>query len=314
MELRHVRYFIAVAEEKSFTRAAQKLRIAQPPLSRQIRDLEEELGVTLLERTSRTIRITAAGRVLLAEGRQLLAQAAEAVDRTRRAGSLSPQSVRVGFATGLGDAVQAALMRHLAAHPEAEVQFRNILSSEQAAALTEREIDIGLLRPPVDRNVFNCETLYRERLMALLPKGHILAREHSIALRQLAHETILLHKRSASAGLYDKVLELLREAEIQPKLVQTRTGPYEEAGTVLVASGKGIYIGGGAAIAHPGVSRQVRAVPISDSNATIGICMAWRKEEQSPQVLEFVESMRRALGRRSDEKTPRRKIIVRKKS
>jgi DNA-binding transcriptional LysR family regulator len=81
--------------------------------------------------------------------------------------------------------------------------------------------------------------------------------------------------------------------------VQTNTGPYEEAGTVLVASGKGIYIGGGAAIAHPGVSRQVRAIPLNDANATIGIWMAWRKEEQSPQVLEFLESMRLALKKRS---------------
>jgi DNA-binding transcriptional LysR family regulator len=206
--------------------------------------------------------------------------------------------VRVGFATGLGDAVQLALERHLATHPDAEVHFRNLLSSEQSAALRERQIDIGLMRPPVDRGNLIGETLFRERLMALLPKSHPLAKARSLSLSQLGSETILLHKRSASVGLYDKVIDLLRDAPVQPKLVQTMTGPYEEAGTVLVASGKGIYIGGGAAIAHPGVSRLVRAIPLSDASATIGICMAWRKEEQSPQVLEFIESMRLALNQR----------------
>jgi DNA-binding transcriptional LysR family regulator len=295
MELRHVRYFVAVAEEMSFTRAAKKLRIAQPPLSRQIQALEEELGVTLLLRTSRSVRITEAGRVLLAEGKPLLSQAAELFDRVHRAGMLSTQSIRVGFATGLGDALQLALKRHLGSHPEAEVQFRNLLSAEQSAALADRQIDIGLMRPPFDRSALTGETLYRERLMALVPKGHLLAKSRTVSLRQFAGETILLHKRSTSVGLYDKILELLHDADVQVKLVQTRTGPYEEAGTVLVASGKGIFIGGGAAIAHPGASRQVRAIPLSDPNATIGICMAWRKEEQSPQVLGFLESMRMAL-------------------
>jgi DNA-binding transcriptional LysR family regulator len=298
MELRHLRYFIAVAEEMNFTRAAKKLHIAQPPLSRQIKVLEDELGVMLLLRTSRSIHITEAGRVLLMEGKQLLSQAAEIVERVQRAGTRSSQCVRVGFATGLGDALQLVLERHLSIYPEAEVQYRNLLSSEQSVALMERKIDVGLMRPPFDQSSLNGETLYQERLMALLPKGHPLVKSRSLSLSQLADDTILLHKRSASVGLYDKVIELLRDAAIQPKLVQTKTGPYEEAGTVLVASGKGIYIGGGAAISHPGASRQVRAIPLSDPNATIGICMAWRKEKQPPLVLGFLDSMRLALQKR----------------
>ena len=95
--------------------------------------------------------------------------------------------------------------------------------------------------------------------------------------------------------MYDKVMELLREAHIHPKLVQTRTGPYEQEGTVLVGSGKGIYIAGGSAISHPGASREVKAIPLSDPGATIGICIAWRKGEQSPTVIGFLQSMRAVL-------------------
>jgi len=100
-----------------------------------------------------------------------------------------------------------------------------------------------------------------------------------------------------STGIYDKVVELIREAGIQPKLVQTRTGPYEEAGTLLVASGKGIYIAGGYAVTHPGASREIRAIPIAGANAMIGIWMAWRKGEESSTTIAFMQSMRLALKR-----------------
>ena len=295
MELRHLRYFITVAEEMSFTRASRKLHIAQPPLSRQIRKLEEDLGVMLLERNSRSMRLTNAGRILLEEGRGMLSQAAGIVERCRRAGTQASECVRVGFATGLGDSLQAALVQHLGSHPQAEVHYKNLLSSEHQAALREHQIDIGLLRPPVDDPSLEGELLYRERLVALVPKDHPIARLRSVTLQQLSEETILLHKRSVSTGIYDKVVALIREAGIRPKLVQTRTGPYEEAGTLLVASGKGIYIAGGYAITHPGASREIRAIPIAGANAMIGIWMAWRKGEESSATIAFMQSMRLAL-------------------
>ena len=295
MDIRHLRYFIAVAEELSFTRASQRLHIAQPPLSRQVRTLEQELGVALLARTSRSVRLTAAGQVLLAEGKALMSQMAGVEERTRRAGNGASGCVRVGFATGLGDALQGALERHMGVDPDAEVHFKSILSAEQSAALRDGTIDIGLMRPPFDHTCLEGETLYQERLVVLLPRRHRLAKARKIALEELDGQTILLHKRGASVGMYDKVMELLREAHIRPKLVQTRTGPYEQEGTVLVASGQGVYIAGGSAISHPGASREVRAIPLSDPGATIGICIAWRKNEQAPNVLAFLQSMRAVL-------------------
>jgi DNA-binding transcriptional LysR family regulator len=217
------------------------------------------------------------------------------VERCRRAGTQASECVRVGFATGLGDSLQAALVQHLGSHPQAEVHYKNLLSSEHQAALREHQIDIGLLRPPVDDPSLEGELLYRERLVALVPKDHPIARLRSVTLQQLSEETILLHKRSVSTGIYDKVVALIREAGIRPKLVQTRTGPYEEAGTLLVASGKGIYIAGGYAVTHPGASREIRAIPIAGANAMIGIWMAWRKGEESSATIAFMQSMRLAL-------------------
>src|SRR5258708_27840777 len=130
MELGDLRYFVPVAAERRFARGSRKLHIAQPPLSRQIRKLEEELGVTLLERTSRSMRLTNAGRLLLEEGRGMLSQAAGIVERCRRAGTLASECVRVGFATGLGDSLQAALVQHLASQPQAEVHYKGLASSE----------------------------------------------------------------------------------------------------------------------------------------------------------------------------------------
>ena len=298
MNLRQIEYFVMVAEEMSFTRAARRLHISQPPLSRHIRALEEELGVVLLIRTSRSMRLTGAGRVLLAEGKLLIAQAASITDRVRRTGNVSGQCVRVGFATGLGDALHLALARHLIAQPDAEVHFKSIFSSEQSQALRENVIDIGLMRAPFDPLLLQGATLFQERLTALMPQRHRLAGRSNVRLADLANETILLHKRNVSVGVYDKVMELLRNARISPKMVQTKTGPYEEAGTALVASGKGIYISGGTADVHPGAGVEVRAVPISDADATVPVCIAWRKHEQSASVNQFVESMRATLAGR----------------
>jgi DNA-binding transcriptional LysR family regulator len=290
MELRLLRYFVAVAEELNFTRAAHRLHIAQPPLSRQIRQLEELIGVQLFVRDRRRVALTVPGKVLLREARIVLDQVQHAVELTRRSKRGEPKIIRVGIANGLGERVHPVLAAHYKRFPAVDVQCQDVFSTFQNEALRSLSIDVGFLRPPVDTAHLQSRPLFKEHFMALLSKTSRLARYKKVRLKQLSHETLLLHKRAVSSGVYDKVLELYRQAGVAPKVVHTRTGPWEEAGTMLVASGRGIYIGVGAVLSHPVFGSEVTTVPLSEPGATIDVHMAWRKDEQSRLVLDFVDS------------------------
>jgi len=292
MEFRQLRYFVTVAETLNFTRASEKLHIAQPAVSRQVRQLEQEIGVDLLIRGKRRILLTDAGRVLLEQAKILLAHAEHAADAARRAQKTERKLVRVGIAVGLGERVNTVLIQHAKSFPDVEVQCRNIVSSHQNEALKQLRIDVGFLRPPVDLEHFKSEVLFTEPLLVLIPETNPLARRKSVRLRQLAGMLLLLHRRSVSIGLYDKILELYREADITPEIEHTLAAPYEEAGGMLVASGKGIYIGVGAALEHPVFSRGVKAVRLDEPGASIDVHVAWRRDESSGALMDFLQSVR----------------------
>ncbi len=167
VELRHLRYFIAVAEALNFTKAAQRLHIAQPPLSRQIRQLEEEIGVQLLIRDRRRVELTDSGRVLLKEARILVAQTAHAVDAARCTKRGATGIVRIGMGLGLGEQVNRVLMEHARRFPAVEIQCEEIVSTHQNEALREHRIDVGFLRPPVDSVHLVSEAICEERFLVL---------------------------------------------------------------------------------------------------------------------------------------------------
>ncbi len=290
MELGLLRRFVAVAEELNFTCAAQRLHIAQPPLSRQIRQLEELIGVQLFVRDRRRVTLTIPGKVLLREARIVLAQFQHAVDLTRRSKKAEPRMIRVGMANGLGERVHPVLAEHHKRFPGVDVRCQDVFSSFQNDALRALNIDVGFLRPPVDTAYLQSQPIFEEQFMALLPKTSQFAKCKRVRIKQLAKETLLLHKRDVSRGVYDKILELYRQAGVVPKVVHTPTGPWEEAGTMLVASGKGIYIGVGAIFSHPVFGSEVTTVPLSEPGATIKVHMAWRKDEKSRSVLDFLDS------------------------
>jgi DNA-binding transcriptional LysR family regulator len=291
MELRLLRYFVAVAEELNFTRAAHRLHIAQPPLSRQIRQLEELIGVQLFVRDRRRVTLTISGKVLLREARIVLNQFQYAVDLTRRSRKAEPRIVRVGIAHGLGERVHPVLAAHYRRFPGVDVQCQDVFSTFQNEALRALRIDVGFLRPPVDTAHLQSRPLFEERFMALLPKTSRLAKYKKVRIKQLSNETLLLHKRDVSSGVYDKVVDLYREAGVAPRVVHTRTGPWEEAGTMLVASGKGIYVGVGAVLSHPVFGSEVTSVLLSEPGATIAVHVAWRKDEKSKLIFDFVDSV-----------------------
>ena len=230
MEFRHLRYFIAVSETLNFTKAAQRLHIAQPPLSRQIRQLEEEIGVSLFVRDRRRVELSDAGRVFLNEARNLIHQATNAIDAAHRAKKGEVGTVKIGIGLGLGENVNRALIEHSKRFPEVEIQVKDIPSSRQIEALRERRIDVGFLRPPIDLVNMVSEAIFDEPFLVLLSKSDPLSRRKKVRLQQLAHEPLLLHERETSVGVYEKVLELYRRAGVAPKIIQTPRPPQSQTG------------------------------------------------------------------------------------
>ncbi len=297
MELRHVRYFIAVAEYLNFSKAAQQLHIAQPPLSRQIRQLEEALGVTLFTRNKRRVALTKAGQVFLGEARKLVLQAGHAMEAARHAQKGESGIVRIGIASGLGGAVSRVVFEHRKRLPAIDIECRDVFSTLQNEALRKGEIDIGFLRPPVDRANLDCEVLFEEEFVVVLPRTHHLAKRRFLRLKEVAGEPLIVFDRSFSSGLYDKILGLYSKQGMTPHLTITHVEPHEEAGAITVASGKAIFMGVGAIVNRSVSGLELVSIRLNEPEAKIELYMAWRKNEQSTAVLSLLDTARRILRR-----------------
>ncbi len=213
MELRHLRYFVAVAEELHFGRAAARLHIAQPPLSQQIQAFERELGVTLFNRSRRHVELTDAGRMLLPEARATLAQAERAEEMARAAAAGTRGRLVVGFVTSSGYTVlPRAVRRFRAAHPGIELVLHDMIPARQLEALERGEIDIGLMRPPILHPDMHHVPVLEEPMVAALPHDHRLVRRRWIHLRELQPDPFILFPRRHGPGLYDVITAACREA------------------------------------------------------------------------------------------------------
>ncbi len=275
MELRHFHSFVAVAEELNFTKAAKRLQIAQPPVSRHIRDLEAELGVQLFDRNSSRVFLTDAGRSFLNEARVVLQHVAQAMEAARQVGSGWAGTVRLGIARGLGDAVSRIMNEYLRLAPRVEIDVRDILSGFQSDALIERKIDVGFVRPPINSAQLVSAALFQEQFSVVLRKDSPFAKRKSLQVRDLADQTILLIDRRISPGVYDRTLALFRERGLQPKTVSTATLSGDEAGSILVHSGK--------------VTDRLVILPLTDPDAVTDVHVVWRRDEQSKATLDFVQ-------------------------
>ncbi len=292
MELRHLHSFIAVAEELNFTKAARRLQIAQPPVSRHIRDLETELGVKLFDRTSSRVFLTDAGRGFLNEVRVALQHVSQAAEAARSAGKPGTGTVRLGIGKGLGDVVGRIVNEYLRVYPKVEIDVRDIASGFQTEAFSERKIDVGFMRMPIDATHLASAPLFQEPFSVVLRKSSPLAKHKGLRLRDFAHETLLLIDRRISPGAYDLTLALFREQRIEPKVISTATMPYEEAGSILVDSGKGIYLAVGRNPIHPSFIDRLVALPLKEPAAVIEVRIVWRKDEQAKTALDFVQFAR----------------------
>lgn len=284
MELRHLRYFVHVAEELHFGRAAIRLGISQPPLSQQIRVLEDELGVQLFERTSRAVRMTGAGRLFLVEARKTLAQAALAMDVARRAAKGEMGEVAVGFSASVPftTVVARALAGFRAALPAAQLSLTEMSRDAQIEALIADRIHIGFIRgieaPIVPAQVV-VTMLMTEPLLVAMRSDHRLAlAPQAPTIADLRREAFILYRRDFGAGFNEHLARLCARAGYRPDVVQEVTGPASLLG--LVAAGIGItVITSSLAALHP---ENVVFRPLDDPEALSRLWMIHRTDLVGP--------------------------------
>jgi len=266
-------------------------------LSRQIRQLEDDLGVSLFVRNKRHVQLTKAGLVFLDEARKLIVQAGHATEAARHAQKGESGFVRIGIASGLGGAVGRVVVDHCNHYPAVNIECKDVFSSPQSTLLHKREIDVGFLRPPIDQMNLDCELLFEEEFVVILPLTHRFARRKSLRLKEIADEPLIIFDRTFSSGLYDKILGLYSRQGLTPHFAVTHVESHEEAGAVMVASGKAIYIGVGALTTRSVQGIELASVRLNEAEAKIDVYMAWRKDEESQAVLSFLNSTRAILGR-----------------
>jgi DNA-binding transcriptional LysR family regulator len=264
--------------------------VSQPALSRQIQQLEQELGLKLFVRHPDGIELTHHGTLMLDQARRLSQAATEFADHVRSADSNTRGTVRLGITWGLWDTVSRVVAHHGARAAGIAVLGVDMLSGAQGDALRQRRIDVGLARPPLDTRELRCDVLYQEPVVAVLPAGHALAGRTTVRLAELADERLLLHDRDLAPGIYDKIFELYAAAGITPHIVPTSASPASSGGLIQVASGKGLYIGLGALQTFaetPGIA----IVRLDEPGASLPIYAVWRASESSPIVQQFIESI-----------------------
>ena len=240
MELRQLRYFVAVAEELHFRRAAARLHISQPPLSQQIARLEEELGCRLLSRTRRRVELTAAGEAFLRDARSMLDELDVAVATVRRIGTGQAGLLRVNFVgSALLSIVPGIIQSFRRGRPDVEIELRERSTLEQLRALAGGLLDVGLVRPPIDADeALVAEVVMRERTVAAIPSEHALAKRTRISLRSLAAEPLVLFPREQAPGFHDLLTGRLAATGRSPHVVQY--APEMTTIIGLVAAGIGL--------------------------------------------------------------------------
>jgi DNA-binding transcriptional LysR family regulator len=293
MEMRHLRYFVAVAESLHFGQAAAKLQIAQPSLSHQIRQLEDELQTSLLRRTKRRVELTDAGRSFLEEARDIMARADRAAVIARRVGRADSQGLRVavGFCMDQSD-VAAAVGRYNARHRDVQVELKTMSVPSQLVALRDGRLDVGFVRPPVSDPTLRSEIVVREPFIVALPPNHRLARKSRMPLSALANEPFVLPPRDVVPVFHDTILRLCREAGFVPH------APHEadhlQMIVAMIAAGAGVGL---VPTAARKFKHRVAYRSLHPSPDNLEIVIAWRRDDSSPTVAAFVSEARQSFMR-----------------
>lgn len=306
MDFRHIRAFIAVADASSVTKAAERLHISQPPLTRHLHQLEHELGVTLFLRHRHGVTLTDAGLRLLEKARTLDAAATDFLTSARRVASGDAVPLRVGIGWGLWDAVNRIRVEFAKAAPDVPIEATDAYcwydSDEQ---LKSRRLDVALARPPFDPTFEVSAPIFYERIQAVVSDDSPLARSAELSLRDLATDPLLVWERQYAPVLYDRIFDLYKRAGLAPRTIPTPgAGPWNHAGMMLVASGKGVYLGYGVPLTGPQPASGVAVRPLSDPDAIIEVCVVHPRGELSRPLATFLECVARVFPT-SDRTRPR---------
>lgn len=242
IELRQFRQFIAVAEELSFRRAAERLNMAQPPLTVTIKRIEDEVGAVLIERTNRIERLTEAGRVFLDEARKTVNQAERAILAAQRAGAGLTGTLRVTFvASAAREVLPSILLRFREHYPAVTLELREAMTTQQLAFLASGESDLGFVIPPLQNaENLNIEVIARNRLVAALPEGHPLTKADQITLADMSQESWILFSARQGPGLHRIIHAACAKAGFSPKIGQE--APQMDTIASLVAGGMGVAL------------------------------------------------------------------------
>jgi DNA-binding transcriptional LysR family regulator len=291
-ELRQLRYFVAVAERLHFGRAAEALHMSQPPLSRAIRALEDELGVTLFVRSKRRVELTAAGARLLEETRRVTAQLERALHELRALGSGGGGRLRLGFVSLADYGVLPDLLKsYKAAQPGVRLSLREMLSPDQAAALAAGELDFGLLLPPVAGSArLEHVVVQRERFLVALSSRHRLARGSArLALRELSGEPFVMIPRQIAPRLYDIVAQLAAQAGVSLNVAQEAIQMQTVVSLVSSGLGAAIVPASVAQLGRHGVAYR----ELADRHPRLDLWLAWRRGSLDSAGEQFVTHARR---------------------
>ncbi|MEW6494431.1 MAG: LysR substrate-binding domain-containing protein [Cyanobacteriota bacterium] len=297
MELRHLRYFIVLAEELNFSRAAQRLHIAQPPLSQQIRSLEDELGLQLFDRTTRPLQLTPAGQVFLEKARQVFTQVEQATVLAKRASRGEIGQLRVGINTSIANSVLPDILRTFCDRfPEVELVLHEQASYQQLQELCDRHIDVGFVNlhhlQSIDENddTLSFISILQEPFVIVLPEGHPLAQQTQVSLKALANELFILPPAHLPSGLYYQITSLCQHVGFSPKVRQEAT--WMSTVLSLVAGGVGISLlpANAQNLQRTGVVFRL----IQEQSPIFQMAMVWRRNDSCIVLRNFLEVARNA--------------------
>jgi DNA-binding transcriptional LysR family regulator len=301
MDLRRLQYFVAVAEELSFRRAAERLQMTQPPLSSQIQQLEKELEVKLFDRTGRGLRLTEAGRFLLEDACRLLIQVRQTADMTRRIGHGRVGRPTIGFLPSIGHGPLPDVLREFRAHfPEVDLLLRELNPDQQVQALHDKRVDVGFLYLPLEDSALSIEPVFREPLIVALPEQHPLADKPQVPLYALSDEPFILPPQHRVPGCYGQIMKACHQAGFSPKAVQKDVWLMQTT-VDLVAAGIGVALVAGTLrnLSRAGVVYKT----LQDPSPVVEIGVVWRCGDDRPVLRSFLDMVDKTATSRQLERS-----------